>query len=276
MSRPEELNGTLTAAIDNIPVRDDEPREYIGASNIGSDCEAEVAFSHRGFPNNTITPKLERVFNNGHMLENVAIKALVKAGVWVSEKDANTGKQYRGTLFNNHIIGNADGIVEVDGEAMLLEIKSMNDASFKKFKSVGLKTSHPRYYAQCQMMMHLQPGTIPLRRAVLLAYNKNTSEYWDECIEIDAEYIVYLRSKVQRILNNDATKKSVDETDWYCRTWCMKSDTCWHGVLPEKKCSTCKHSAANDKVRWLCLLHDREAKEVCKDYEVYEPRARKL
>ena len=73
---------------------------------------------------------------------------------------------------------------------MLLEIKSMNDASFKKFKKHGAKVSHQRYYAQVQLMMYLRPGDIPVRRAMLIAYNKNNSEYWDECIEADHDYIM--------------------------------------------------------------------------------------
>ena len=276
MTNAHELNGSLTRDIDAIAPREDTPREYIGASNVGSECEAEIAFSHRGFPNNELPPRTEIIFELGHMLENLILKHLKKANRNVWEKDGNTGKQYRGTAFNNHIIGNADGIIEVDSEAMLLEIKSMNDASFKKFKKHGAKISHQRYYAQIQLMLYLRPGDIPMRRAILVAYNKNNSEYWDECIEADHDYIMYLRAKIQRILDNEATKKSIDETDWYCKSWCMKSDTCWHGVAPEKKCSTCKHAEANDHVRWRCSLHDKEAKDPCDDYEIYQPKARLL
>ena len=125
MTNAHELNGSLTRDIDAIAPREDTPREYLGASNVGSESEAEIAFSHRGFPNNELPPRTERIFELGHMLENLILKHLKKANRNVWEKDGNTGKQYRGTAFNNHIIGNADGIIEVDSEAMLLEIKSM-------------------------------------------------------------------------------------------------------------------------------------------------------
>ena len=53
--------------------KDEKPREYIGASIIGNDCEALIAFSLRGFPNDPIPYRLQRIFRDGHRIENDVI-----------------------------------------------------------------------------------------------------------------------------------------------------------------------------------------------------------
>ena len=52
----------------------EKARDYIGASGIGTQCDAYQAYSLRGFPNDTIEPKLKRIFKLGHILEDIVVK----------------------------------------------------------------------------------------------------------------------------------------------------------------------------------------------------------
>ena len=115
--------------------KDEKPREYIGASIIGNDCEALIAFSLRGFPNDPIPYRLQRIFRDGHRIENDVIFDIKKAKVRVMEVDPFTGKQWAFQGFGGHAVGHADGMIEdAEGQSMLLEIKSMNDKKWTEFQ----------------------------------------------------------------------------------------------------------------------------------------------
>ena len=113
-----------------------EARSYIGASVVGNDCNAYLQFSLRGFPNDPAMPRLKRIFRDGHRIEDDVVKDLQrKARLNVIETDPMTGKQHRREWLGGHVVCNADGVINdpEEGDA-ILEIKSMNDSSWKKFQ----------------------------------------------------------------------------------------------------------------------------------------------
>ena len=116
-------------------------REYIGASGVGHPCDAYQAYSMRGFPNTEPDARLKRIFRLGHILEDEVVKDLKeKADVRVWEVDGLTGRQHTYEEWEGHVVCHMDGHIELDdGILRVLEIKSMNDASFKKFKKDGVK-----------------------------------------------------------------------------------------------------------------------------------------
>ena len=244
-------------------------RQYIGASIVGNPCDALLAYNLRGFPNDEPNPRLKRIFALGHMLEEVVVNDLKKrAGVQVWEVDGLTGKQHTYTAHGGHIVCHTDGMVELeDNNLRILEVKSMNDASFNKFKKSGVKVSHPSYYAQCQMMMGLSESHT---ETLFIAINKNNSEYHAEIVGLDDFEWAYLRERIERAINNLAKKISKDGTDWRCRG-CFKNSVCWQGKDVEATCSFCIHARASDDGKWYCFKHDKKALEVCDDYLVYKP-----
>ena len=160
----------------------ESPRSYIGASIVGNPCEALIAYSLRGFPNNPIGHKLRRIFRDGHRIEDDVVRDIKKTGVAVMEKDPFTGKQWAFDGFGGHATGHADGMIgPIDGDSMLLEIKSMNDNKFKEFSTKGVKYSHRHYYSQVQFML----GLGKLKECVFISYNKNTSDYCSEIVQYD-------------------------------------------------------------------------------------------
>lgn len=248
--------------------RREKARDYIGASGIGAACDAELAYGLRGFPNTEPDPRLKRIFRLGHMLEDEVVKDLKeRADVRVWEVDSLTGYQYTYEELGGHVVCHMDGHIELDdGELRVLEIKSMNDASFKKFKKDGVKFSHPRYFAQVQMMM----GMSQIPTSFFISVNKNTSEYHAEIVEFDELEFGYIKERVERILANKARKVSHDETDWRCKG-CFKRGVCWEGMDVEVACQTCTHAIAKPTGDWHCIKHDRDAYNTCKDYSIYEP-----
>ena len=247
--------------------RDQKARQYIGASGIGQQCDASIAFSFRGYPDTPPESRLARIFRDGHRIEYDVVKDMRKAGLHVMEKDPMTGKQWRFEGYGGLVMGNADGLLEIDGQTIGLEIKSMNDSKHKEFVRKGIKGSHPQYFDQMQFMMGLSGMT----RFVIVAYNKNTSAYHHEYVDFDDFRFAFLTAKVERVLKNEAQKISEDESDWRCRG-CFKRDACWHGAMPaEMTVRTCGNSYADNDGNMKCDVCDGNT---CTDWKLYKPKPR--
>lgn len=245
------------------------PSRSISAGSIGDPCTAFLSFTLRGFPNNPIFARLRRIFRMGHVLEDEIVKDLKAAGVPVWDRDPLTGKQFTYEMFGGHIRAKADGQLEWCGTLHLLEIKSMNDAQWKKFKEDGVRLSHPKYFAQVQFEM----GLSKIQNAVIFSYNKNTSEQFAEVIPFDDFTYASLLQRAETVLKNEGQKIATDESDWRCK-FCPKSGVCWQGAEVPKTCQTCRHSLAWNDRKWFCLRQKAEATAVCGEWEVYKPKDR--
>jgi CRISPR/Cas system-associated exonuclease Cas4 (RecB family) len=246
-----------------------EARCYIGASMAGTDCIAQMSLSLRGFPDVAPDPQLKRIFFAGHRIEDWVVFDLKKrADLRVYEKDDMTGRQHRREWLNGHVSCHSDGLVDFEdgsGQA-ILEIKSMNDANFKKFQTTGVKSSHRRYYRQMQMMMAM----FRIERSLFVAYNKNNSQYHAEIVSFDQEEWDTMYVKIQAALDGQAVRVSAAPEDWRCKS-CFKRESCWNIPDVSPACQFCEHSFANKNGGWTCKLTGREALDACDKYEMFRP-----
>jgi hypothetical protein len=237
-------------------------RSYIGASSVGSACEALLAFTLRGFPETPPSPKLKRIFKLGHILEDFVLDDLEKTKHHVLRGDESG--QFSFKEVGGHVSCHLDGMIVIDGVKHVLEIKSMNDANHKKFIKDGVKFSHPKYFAQVQLMMAMSD----IEKSLFIAINKNTCEYHSEVVTADAIEQMYLEEKIERILNQKPTKISRDEADWRCRS-CFKEGVCWQNVPVKPECNRCNHASPTSDGGWRC--HHGVAKDVCEDFILFKP-----
>lgn len=259
----------VVQAIDSAYEKDkrEKARRYIGASIVGTQCEAALAFNLRGFPNEEPDPHLKRIFGLGHKIEEMVVADLKKAGYAVFEVDGMTGKQFTYSEYGGHVVCHTDGLIEIEGQLHVLEIKSMNDASWGKFVNDGVKYSHPQYFAQVQMMM----GMSRLPSALFIAYNKNNSKYHAEFVEFDPIEFSFIQERVGRALAGRVRKVSVDETDWRCRM-CFKRGVCWEDRPVPQECQTCRFASPTADGWWHCEKRDEPAPgPACSHYEKFEP-----
>lgn len=247
----------------------EKAREYIGASGVGTPCDAALAFSLRGFPEPQIAPRTQRIFALGHLLEDIVVKDLKEnADVRVWEVDGLTGRQHSYSMYGGHVSCHTDGLIETDDEMVrILEIKSMNHASHQKFIKHGVQKAHPKYFAQLQMMM----GMSGIHSSVFIAISKNTSEYHCEIVDYDDIEYNYLQSKVERVMSGEAEKISDNPDTFSCR-FCFKKAACWEGLEVPVRCSTCQFAYPREDGGWQCDKHDREAIHACDDYKLYKPK----
>jgi len=247
----------------------EETRRYIGASGVGNPCNQYLALCLRGYPESEIIPKLKRIFRDGHRIEEDVVADLKLAGYDVKEVDEVTGKQFRYSDFGNHVMGNADGNIVLDGINHILEIKSMNDARWKKCHKYGVKSSDPKYFAQMQLIM----GLSQIHKSCFVSYNKNTSEYLSEIIDYDEFEYADLQRRIKIVLDGNERRLSTTATDWRCKT-CFKRSACWEGETYPAACHNCSHAKPSQmgNKSWWCGKHDIEAVKICDDHNYYQPR----
>lgn len=263
--------------IDIATMRDfkSERRSYVGASGVGNPCQAYQALCLRGFPSDTPEPKLIRIFAEGHRIETMVVEHLRAAGFKVEAVDPATGRQWKFFSQDGHHICNLDGFITMPGEdRMVLEIKSMNHDSFVAFKNQGIAKSHPMYYDQMQDQMALVEGSaIPVRKALMVAYCKDNSEFWLEIVSADRPRQGELSQRaVNAIYHAQAKRATTFEASFTCKE-CFKRTACWH---PEKAvvshCSQCKFATPTERKEWLCTLRQPNeiVSEPCSSFETFE------
>ena len=244
-------------------------RTYIGASAIGNSCDAALAYGLRGFPDDPPPPRLKRIFDLGHLVEDVVVRDLKRAGLAIIERDPMTNKQWTYEDFEGYAICHTDGLWEKPStEVTILEVKSMNKSKFEHFKSGGVAYSHPGYYAQMQMMM----GMSKIPEALFIAYCKDNSEYWAELVPFNQFYWESQRYRIERIMTDRDIHKINDDIFSFSCSGCFKRSACYGIVDPKVECRTCAHSVAGTNAGWFCTLLDRDCDQPCHHYKKYEAK----
>ena len=242
--------------------KDREQRAYLGASMIGDDCEVRLQMGLRGYPKDEFDPRILRIFALGHIIEDIVVADLKKAGFHVMEKDDFTNRQWEWKDAGGHIKAHADGLIDLGlGRLSLLEIKSMNNKKHTEFIKKGIKSANKRYFEQMQMMM----GMGRLKEALFIAYNKDTSAYHCEIVEYDEFVFSFIKNKITRAMEGAKQRTSDDPTRFVCR-FCDAKKYCWSDEHDEdipQICRTCDHSRPTFSGDWHCTLHNKSCNQPC-------------
>lgn len=236
----------------------------IGASVIGDDCDALISLQYRGVTDGGISSKQIRTFRLGDAIEDLVVYGLRQAGYHVLDRDPATRKQFTYRDLGGFVVSKVDGHIMGEDwpEAILLEIKSMNNARWGKFSREGVKKSDPKYFAQAQASM----GLSGFNFCLIVSMNKNTSEIAVELVEFDQIEWAFLRERAERVLRGSTKRTSKKRDDWRCK-WCFKSAPCWGEVPLPKTCKTCVHGDSNIRAgEWQCRAGE-EFGRVCEKHE---------
>jgi len=208
--------GILTELLDSMKIEEEAPRNYIGASSVGESCERKLWYRFNQKLCEPFNAKQRRTLDIGKSLELLIINCLRNSGINV----IRTYDDFKTFEFFDkefpYFRGNIDALIEnADKSFTLLEIKTAKDASFNLFKKNGLQQWNPNYFAQVQSYM----GLSGYKEAVVLALNKDTSEFHDEWVAFDSDYFYKLRMKAKKIFESKEPLKRINESSLYyaCR-----------------------------------------------------------
>ncbi len=219
-----DLSNLILQAIEK---RDRDPhRPYVGASSIGSPCSRAIWYSYHGAPSKDFSPTTHATFDVGKKLEDLIISYVELAGLQVIRPHEMNHYLFCCDSEVPKFQGHADALLVVDGEEVVLEIKTAKNSRFQAFKKKGLKSWSPEYYAQIQSYI----GMKGLQRGVVLAINKDTSELHHEWISFDSYLYNELRAKAQAIIDAEEPPERINKSPMYivCSR-CNYKETCFFG-----------------------------------------------
>ncbi len=218
------------------------PRDYLGASRLGVSCDRALQFEYTDTPKDedqNFSGKILRVFQAGHVFEELMIKWLRLAGINLITQKQN-GNQFGFAVAGGKVKGHIDGIIidaptDLDFQfPMLLECKSLNDKSWKDLVKKGLAISKPIYAAQVaiyQAYMESQIEGICKNPALFTAINKDTAEIHFELIPFDQELAQKSSDRAVKILcateaHELLPRIATDSTHFECK-FCPWQQRCW-------------------------------------------------
>lgn len=243
--RPK-LSEEISALIDKALTKENEqqtPRDYLGASRLGVSCNRALQFEYTKTPKDegqNFTGKILRIFQAGHVFEDLAIKWLRDAGFELVTNKAN-GDQFGFSVADGKIKGHIDGVITNAPSnlklkfPMLWECKSLNNKSWNDTVKKGLVISKPIYAAQIAIYQAYMESSIPdisKNPALFTAINKDTAEIHFELIPFDKSLAQSLSDKAVKILTATEAGEllpriSSDSSYFECR-FCPWGERCFN------------------------------------------------
>lgn len=228
----------------NKSVKNDSSRDYIGASAWES-CQRKIWFKYRNVIDEELSAETKRTFKLGHLIESMMIDELELAGYKTEDKQRKIINR------EGRTIGHIDGVIWINNEPCIIDVKSAKDEKFKAYQKTG---TPEKYYTQMQLyMFHTK-----IKKAILLYVNKNTSEIAASLIEFNEAYAREADRTIEDVLNSEAIP-SASET-WQCK-FCTYQVLCQSGSLVNQNCGTCANSDSNRR----CKLGDK----LCDEYTIH-------
>ena len=192
------LSEKLTELIDQALIHEQaqrQPRSYLGASRIGVECSLQLQYEVTHTPKDeNFSGRILRIFEAGHVFEDLAIRWLRQAGFELYTEKTN-GEPFGFSIVGGRIKGHVDGIIAAAPEIlglrppMLWECKSLNAKSWKDLANHKLKKSKPVYAVQIALYQAYMEPSIPgiaSNPALFTAINKDTAELYFELVPFDA------------------------------------------------------------------------------------------
>lgn len=202
-------------------IKQQTPRSYLGASILGKECERQLYFDYND-PILNQDPRIERIFNMGHLLESYVIALLKFSGYKVHHVDGENDAQFG--FKDGKIAGNIDGVIIIEDHPHLLEIKSASDKRFNEMVKKGVKISDHVYFVQMQIYMHY----MELDKALFVAINKNNCEIHTELVSYDrmtAEYYIKRGRELVELQEPPAVKYK--SSAYLACKFCNYRERCW-------------------------------------------------
>jgi len=210
-------------------------RDYLGGSRLGDACQRRLQYEYLKVPKDDgaeFTGRSLRIFALGHVLEELAIGWLRKAGFDLRTRNRH-GEQFGFSAAGGRLQGHADGVIVAapDGMAVpaLWECKSANAKNWRDIARRGVVKAKPIYAAQIALYQaYLGLTDAP---ALFTAINKDSCEIWHELVPFDAERAQSASDKAVRILRAcDAgellPRHTEDPEHFECR-FCAWKERCW-------------------------------------------------
>ena len=219
--------------------------KILRASRLGHSCNRHLWYSMMGYQEE-ISEKSQLIFDIGRTLEPIIIQHLRNNGYSVKRNPldgSNGGLSLKLNVNGDFISAHPDCVIsrEDTGGNILVDIKTMNDHSFRALKRDGTKKACHQYFAQVHIYAEaLRRINFNISKLGIVALNKNNAEVFIDTFDFEQESLNALLERAEFIFNcNDAPEQGSIFQDWCC-------DYCGYSYLCEL-CKSKKDSSVGDE-----------------------------
>ena len=202
------------------------------ASAAGDPCERRMVYERtHGAQKQPHSPRLQGIFDLGRLFEGYAVAELAAAGIPLLEREVSF------IWHELQLSGHIDGTIEVDGERILVDVKSMSPHVFAAVHTAAdLRSSTKRpwllkYTAQLALYMLMKGKG---ERSAIIAVNKATGEFKVIPYELDWDEADALVKKLERVNAHVAARtlpEQADPADGHCEG-CPFAHICLPDTVP--------------------------------------------
>jgi hypothetical protein len=255
----------------------DSWREHLGGSVIGTPCERELWYAFRWIAMEQFDGRMLRLFQRGHDEEANFIHWLNAIGIYVTDVDPATGKQFRVSGHKGHFGGSLDGMAYLDPKIfpgfppwVLCEFKTYATGPFQRLEKERVRKWRPKHYAQ----MCTYGRKRDLQLALYMGGNKNDDSLYVEFVILDQRLGDEWEAKAARIVDAQLPPPkialSIEHKD--CK-YCGANQVCHNGAQYLQNCRSCANLFAVDGGRWHCVKHDKilEPDVIPKPWPCWQP-----
>lgn len=223
-------------------------RSHLGASSLGDKCLRHIYYEFRWYDSSKISPRILRLFETGKLEEKRIIRNLKKINLPV------TGRQNSLRDVSGHIGGSVDGIIQLDEQKHILEVKTHSKKNFSRLGKQRLALAFPKHYAQVQIYM----GLAKISKTFYLAVNKDNDELYSEIIDFDPISYDDIISKGREVLLATVPPDRIkDIPGWFECKMCKFYNICHQSEAPKMNCRSCVFSKPTRNGSWHCTHHDQ-------------------
>jgi hypothetical protein len=224
----EPISVALNNLIERAEPREENTRQYLGASSIGSECLRRIQYNW--FLDPTHLSRTRDIFRRGHLFEELTRQHLIRAGFKFAPDDRLAFRAAQG-LFRGH----ADGVIVAGpelpdvGYPCLWEHKGLSDKGWRKLERDGLVKAYPQYAAQ--VWIYQAYLNVTEQPAIFTAVNSNTMERVHLSVPFNAEQAQAWSDRAVDIIRATQADELLpraydDPEDWRC-TMCPWRQKCW-------------------------------------------------
>jgi hypothetical protein len=222
------INVAMNALIEHAEPPEQNTRQYLGASSVGSECLRKIQYDW--MVDAAHDSRTRDIFRRGHLFEELTRQHLVRAGFVFASKD------WLGFFAADDMLqGHADGII-ISGPPLpgvgypcIWEAKCLGERGWKSLERDGLESAYPGYAAQVWLYQaYLDVAEHP---AIFTAVNANTCERLHLLHPFNAARAQEWSDRAANVIR--ATKAGEllprahsDPADWRCR-FCSHRERCW-------------------------------------------------
>jgi hypothetical protein len=222
----------LSVAINELIERTQPPeentRQYLGASSVGSECLRRAQYDWMVDPQNPT--RTRDIFARGYFLEEIGRQHLIRAGFRFAPAE-----HLRFLAADGMLRGHADGLLiagpELPGVGFpcVWEHKGLGSKGWRAIERDGVEKAYPQYAAQVWLyQVYLNITDHP---ALFTATNADTCERLHLLLPFNAERAQQCSDRAVTVIEATCARELLprvtdDPTDWHCKM-CGHRERCW-------------------------------------------------